>query len=168
MRPGRLPDTSLRDVGREGRRVRHGLSRTGYEARRQGSVEERYVSAADISERFDLVVCRHVVEHIAEIGAFLTGLRAIAARCGGAVTMIETPDFEWTARNACFWDVFYEHCNYFTRPTLAYLCRRAGLSVARHRRVFGGQYQLLELDVARAASRPPPTATARGADPIRP
>ena len=116
--------------------------------------EERYVSAADISERFDLVVCRHVVEHIAEIGAFLTGLRAIAARCGGAVTMIETPDFEWTARNACFWDVFYEHCNYFTRPTLAYLCRRAGLSVARHRRVFGGQYQLLELDVARAASRP--------------
>ena len=116
--------------------------------------EARYVSAADIRERFDLVVCRHVVEHVAEIGAFLAGLRAIAARCGGAVTMIETPDFEWTARNACFWDVFYEHCNYFTRPTLAYLCRRAGLSVARHRRVFGGQYQLLELDVARAASRP--------------
>ena len=82
-----------------------------------------------------------------EIGEFLAGLRSIAERCGGAVTLIETPDFEWTARNACFWDVFYEHCNYFTRPTLAYLCRRAGLSVASHRRVFGGQYQVLELNV---------------------
>ena len=138
------------------RGVGYDTSYRGPRTRLRGRVrfEERYVSAADISEPFDLVVCRHVVEHIAEIGAFLAGLRAIAERCGGAVTLIETPDFEWTARNACFWDVFYEHCNYFTRPALAHLCRRAGLSVARHRRVFGGQYQLLELDVARAPSAP--------------
>jgi SAM-dependent methyltransferase len=114
---------------------------------------DRYVSADDIAEQFDLVVCRHVVEHIGAIGEFLVGLRAIAEQCGNAVTVIETPNFEWTARNGCFWDVFYEHCNYFTKPCLAYLCRLAGFSVARQRLAFGGQYQVLELRVG-------PTATA--------
>jgi hypothetical protein len=109
---------------------------------------DRYVEASDISAHFDVVVCRHVVEHIGAIGAFLSELAAIAHTCRAAVTVIETPNFEWTAANACFWDVFYEHCNYFTRPSLAYLCRRAGFSIARQRLAFGGQYQVLELRVA--------------------
>jgi hypothetical protein len=95
------------------------------------------------------VICRHVVEHIGPIGEFLTGLRAIADQAGGAVTIIETPSFEWTARNGCFWDVFYEHCNYFTPPCLAYLSRRAGFSSVRQRLVFGGQYQVVELGAGR-------------------
>lgn len=144
-----------------------GASGVGYDASYRGPrtrlggkvrFEDRYVSAAEISGRFDLVVCRHVVEHIGEIGAFLAALRAIAERCGGAVTVIETPDFEWTARNACFWDVFYEHCNYLTRPCLAHLSRRTGLTVLRHRLVFGGQYQLLEL---RPGRRTPGSAPRR-------
>ena len=109
---------------------------------------DRYVEASDISAHFDVVVCRHVVEHIGAIGGFLTELAAIAETCGAAVTVIETPNFEWTAENACFWDVFYEHCNYFTRPSLAYLCRRAGFSIARQRLAFGGQYQVLADDSA--------------------
>jgi len=117
---------------------------------------DRYVSADDIADPFDIVVCRHVVEHIGAIGEFLSGLRAIAERCGNAVTVIETPSFEWTARNGCFWDVFYEHCNYFTQPCLAYLCRRAGFAVDRQRPAFGGQYQVLELRVGRRATAPRP------------
>ena len=60
---------------------------------------DRYVEASDISAHFDVVVCRHVVEHIGAIGAFLTELAAIAETCGAAVTVIETPNFEWTAEN---------------------------------------------------------------------
>jgi SAM-dependent methyltransferase len=116
---------------------------------------DRYVSADEVSEHFDLIVCRHVVEHIGAIGVFLAELRAIADKCGNAVTVIETPSFEWTARNACFWDVFYEHCNYFTESCLEYLCRLAGFSVVRHRLAFGRQYQVLELRGAPSTELPP-------------
>jgi SAM-dependent methyltransferase len=109
----------------------------------------RYAGAGDIRSRFDAVICRHVVEHVGGIGAFLAELRSIAVASGDPVIIIETPAFEWVARHGCFWDVFYEHCNYFTRPCLAYLCKQAGFTVVRHRLVFGGQYQLLELKIRR-------------------
>jgi len=106
-----------------------------------------------------------VVEHVPNIGEFLAELRAIAAACGNPVTVIETPAFEWITANLCFWDVFYEHCNYFTRPCLAWLCERAGFSVADHRVVFGRQYQLLELKLGhsqKAKAGAPPGITATG------
>jgi SAM-dependent methyltransferase len=106
-----------------------------------------YVSAKDITDRFDAVICRHVIEHVGPIGAFLRELHAIARACGEPVTLLETPSFEWIAKNVCFWDVFYEHCNYFSLPCLAYLSGLAGFEIADQRLAFGGQYQILVLKV---------------------
>ena len=111
----------------------------------------RYVTADDIDQPHDAIICRHVVEHIGEIGIFLRELHDIAAACGDPVVVIETPSFEWIAKHRCFWDLFYEHCNYFTLPCLAHLCERAGFTVAGHRLAFGSQYQVLELKVRRGA-----------------
>jgi len=108
-----------------------------------------YVAARDIRAPFHAVICRHVVEHVGGIGMFMEELRDIAAAAGNPVTIIETPAFEWAARHGCFWDIFHEHCNYFTQACLAYLCERTGFVVAQQRLVFGGQYQLLELKIRR-------------------
>ncbi len=116
----------------------------------------QYVAAADIRTGFDAVICRHVVEHVPEIGAFLRDLHAIAVACGDPVVVIETPRFEWIVEQLSLWDVFYEHCNYFPSATLAHLCRAAGFRVARHRAVFGAQYQVLELKIARTKRKPVP------------
>lgn len=109
----------------------------------------RYVTAADVTTEFQLVVCRHVIEHVPEVGKFLTELRAIAVAAGDPVVVLETPAFEWIVKHRCLWDIFYEHCNYFPMATLAHLCRQAGFSVIGHRTAFGGQYQVLELKVRR-------------------
>ena len=143
---------------------------TSYEGKRELKPDrirflKRYVTARDITKRADAIVCRHVVEHVGEIGTFLKELHAIAVACGDPVTVIETPSFEWIVKNHCFWDIFYEHCNYFTLPCLAYLSRQAGFIVADQRLVFGGQYQLLELKLPRAgkARRPRPPGAAGAA-----
>jgi len=117
----------------------------------------RYVSAADVDGRYDAVICRHVVEHVPEIGGFMGLLAGIARAAGDPLVVIETPRFEWIVENRCLWDVFYEHCNYFTEGALGQLARRAGFRVVGHRAVFGGQYQWLELRLARSGGvfRPP-------------
>jgi hypothetical protein len=43
-----------------------------------------------------------------------------------------------------FWDLFYEHCSYFTAETLTYAFERAGFDVLSIRRVYDGQYLVLE------------------------
>ncbi len=108
-----------------------------------------YLTASGVKGRHDAVICRHVVEHVPCIGGFLGGLAGIARAAGDPLVVLETPRFEWIVENECLWDVFYEHCNYFTGPTLAHLARRAGFRVARHAAVFGGQYQWLELRLMR-------------------
>jgi len=105
----------------------------------------RYLRTGDISEPFAAVLCRHVIEHVPAVGPFLDDLRAIGLACGQPVMVLETPAFEWIAARGAFWDICYEHCNYFTQASLAALCCQHGLKVLRHRRTFGGQYQVIEL-----------------------
>jgi SAM-dependent methyltransferase len=112
-----------------------------------------YVTSDLVNEHFDLIVCRHVVEHVPEIGVFLESLAAISKAAGNAAIVIETPEFGWIVGNGCFWDYFYEHCNYFTFEALEELCRLAGLEVISHQRVFGDQYQFI---VVKPSSNPIP------------
>ena len=123
-----------------------------------------YLTGADVQGAHDVVICRHVVEHVAEIGGFLGELASIARAAGDPLVVLETPRFEWIVAHECLWDIFYEHCNYFTQPTLAHLARRAGWVVKRHVGVFGAQYQWLELRVAKRVTvpRPGPGVPARG------
>jgi SAM-dependent methyltransferase len=115
-----------------------------------------YVSASNVDGQYDAVICRHVVEHVPGIGAFLKELAGIARAAGDPLVVLETPRFEWIVENRCLWDVFYEHCNYFTQPALAHLARLAGFKVVRHTPVFGDQYQWLELRLAGRAATPEP------------
>ena len=119
---------------------------------------QRYLKASDVKQPSSAILCRHVVEHVGNIGAFLKDLAEIARASGDPVVVIETPDLRWIDRTGSFWDLFYEHCNYFTKECLAHLCRRAGFRVLRQVAVFGGQYQWLELRLAtpRHRTRPAP------------
>jgi SAM-dependent methyltransferase len=140
-----------------------GASGVGYDTSYEGppiegalTFHHQYVGAGDIDRPFDLILCRHVVEHVGEIGAFFRELASIARAAGDPLVVVETPRFEWIVEGRCLWDVFYEHCNYFPMATLAHLGRLAGFRVVRHSRVFGAQYQLLELKLARTSRRPLP------------
>nr|UXE44910.1 hypothetical protein Hi04_10k_c3883_00019 [uncultured bacterium] len=89
--------------------------------------------------RPDIVVCRHVIEHVA---APLELLGAVRAALGGtrADAAFETPTVAWILENLVIQDFFYEHCSYFTADTLAYAFRLAGFAPKDVREVFGGQY----------------------------
>ncbi|MDP7092747.1 MAG: class I SAM-dependent methyltransferase, partial [Candidatus Thalassarchaeaceae archaeon] len=98
-----------------------------------------------------LVILRHVLEHIDEPVNFLTRLRK---EVPDTPFFIEVPDLNWILANGAFWDFTYEHCNYFTPPTLRLTLETAGFYVVEQQRSFGDQYQWA---ICRPAdNRPPP------------
>jgi len=78
-----------------------------------------YYKGQSADEPADLIVLRHVLEHVAKPFDFLKTI-AQANRSLGTI-YIEVPDFQWIVRENAFWDIYNEHCNYFTSQTLSSL-----------------------------------------------
>lgn len=81
------------------------------------------------------LILRHVLEHIQDPVDFL--LRLKEANGGSGLIYIEVPCFDWICDHRAWFDIFYEHVNYF-RITDFY--RMFG-SIIESGRLFGGQYQ---------------------------
>ena len=111
-----------------------------------------------LSESFDpnshdceaaALICRHTLEHVADVGNFLRKIRTWAGAAPDRIVLFELPDAERVFSQRAFWDVYYEHCNYFTLGTVRTAFERAGLQILRISRAYNDQYLLVE---ARAGS----------------
>src|SRR5260221_8890397 len=92
----------------------------------------------------DVIVCRHVIEHIGAPVNFLQTIAATIQNKAKVRIFFETPDITWILSHQVVWDLFYEHCSYFTPASLATLFEMKGFSVASVSHVFNGQYIWLE------------------------
>jgi len=136
----------------------------GAEAERRGRLRfhRRFYDASCAEFEADVVVCRHVIEHVADPLALLRQVRA--ALRPGARVFFETPCVRWILREQAVWDFFYEHCALFAPSSLAAAFRAAGFVVDHIGHVFDGQYLWIE---ARAAERAEAPAWAAGDLPQR-
>lgn len=139
-----------------------GISATGFDTSYQGP--ERYF---DGRLRFrscyydrsagchpDLVITRHVIEHVDDPAGFLRSIRDTLDSVPDARLFIETPCVEWILRNRVAWDFFYEHCSLFSVRSLSALVAACGFTVQLVTHLFGGQYLWLEAGVGARDSAP--------------
>ena len=77
----------------------------------------------------DFVFSRHLMEHIPNVAEFLGWLVSSTSRTPGAVLFTEVPDVMRVLQEGAFWDVYYEHCSYFTQGSLGRALANAGLDV---------------------------------------
>jgi SAM-dependent methyltransferase len=110
--------------------------------------EKRYYGAACADAPADAVVCRHVIEHVADPVALLQTIRQTLAGSLHARVFLETPCVEWILKNGVIWDFFYEHCSYFTAASMGMALTAAGFRVDEVHHVFGGQYLWVEASIA--------------------
>ena len=88
----------------------------------------------------DLICCRHVLEHIDRPVPFLkTVRRAVGSRMNTAI-FFEVPNALFTLRDLAIWDLIYEHCSYFSPPSLTYLFQHAGFDITDVSTVYEGQF----------------------------
>ncbi|MBW2508200.1 MAG: methyltransferase domain-containing protein [Deltaproteobacteria bacterium] len=101
----------------------------------------------------DLICCRHTLEHIQPVGAFVDLIRRSAEQTDGSVVFFEVPDTARILAEGAFWDVYYEHCSYFTLGSLGRLFRDHGFELFSLRTGYDDQYLLLEAGVRRGPSQ---------------
>jgi len=115
---------------RTGDRVR--FLRELYDAETHGALEA------------DVIVCRHTLEHIWNTRELLATVRASIPEGKDTLVFFELPDQERVYRDRAFWDIYYEHCSYFTKGSLERLFLASGFDVVDSRKGFGDQYLLLD------------------------
>lgn len=101
----------------------------------------------------DVVIARHVIEHVPDPLDFLRVIRAALPAGSTARLFIETPCNQWIRSNGAVQDLFYEHCSLFDAGSLARAIAVAGFVPDRVERVFGGQYLWAEATAAAADRR---------------
>jgi 2-polyprenyl-3-methyl-5-hydroxy-6-metoxy-1,4-benzoquinol methylase len=108
----------------------------------------------------DLIICRHVLEHIVEPQHFLRAIRATLESRPRTSVFFEVPNASFVFRNNGIWDVIYEHCFYYQGTALVALFTSCGFDVQDVRASFSGQYLCLDATVSAAGSGTAPGAFA--------
>jgi SAM-dependent methyltransferase len=103
----------------------------------------------------DMVCCRHTLEHIPETGAFLQTIRRSIGKKANTLVFFELPDVQRVLDECAFWDIYYEHCSYFSLGSLARLFRGSGFEVGHLAKAYDGQYLLIEAKPANGKHCPP-------------
>jgi hypothetical protein len=94
------------------------------------------------------LILRHVLEHIPNPISFLRELRDANGRQGKVY--IEVPCFDWICQHNAWFDIFYEHVNYFRLTDFKRLFDR--IEASGH--LFGGQYIFVVADLASLRQQP--------------
>lgn len=88
------------------------------------------------------LILRHVLEHISKPEQFLQSLRD--ANGGKGLIYIEVPCFDWICTRHAWFDIFYEHVNYFRMSDMLGMFDR----IISSGHLFGGQYMYVIADLA--------------------
>ena len=91
----------------------------------------------------DVVCCRHTFEHIRDTGDFLETLTQSLGDRRDRLYFFEVPDATRVLREGAFWDIYYEHCNYFTPATLSRQFRLHGFEILQASVDYESQYIVL-------------------------
>lgn len=103
----------------------------------------------------DAVICRHTLEHIAAVSEWMQQVRSAIGDRTDVVVLFELPDVKRVLEEGAFWDIYYEHCSYFSAGSLDRLFRRTGFEVLDLWLAYDDQYLIIE---ARPATVPAPGA----------
>lgn len=113
-------------------------------------VPHLFPDATAASLRPDFACCKMTLEHIADPLGFMLGVRR--GLRAGVPAFFQVPNFARILAQRAFWDVYYEHCGYFSAASLAGLLERSGFAIDEVRTAYDDQYLAALVTVAEPVS----------------
>lgn len=92
----------------------------------------------------DFVVCKMTLEHIAQPREFVSQVRKAIGNRSGVHVFFQIPEVFRVLRELAFWDIYYEHCSYFSAGSLGRLFRLCGFDVHDLWTDYDDQYLMVE------------------------
>ncbi len=124
--------------------LEHGFDVMGFDPAYEGTNPriERHYFEPGLGIKANGLILRHVLEHINNPVGFLMRLKE--ANAGSGLIYIEVPCFDWICRHRAWFDIFYEHVNYFRLSDF----HRMFDNVIECGRIFGEQYLYVVADLS--------------------
>lgn len=135
--------------------LNEGIDCLGFDPTYEGNnvrIKKEYFDETKKGIEADVIIMRHTLEHITTPFSFLHTI-AEANNYNGFL-FVEVPTFDWIAKKNAFWDIFYEHCNYFTEESLGIMFEGAVTG-----NFFSGQYIYLWANLSKIKSTIPCNTT---------
>ncbi|WP_235912407.1 class I SAM-dependent methyltransferase [Ruania zhangjianzhongii] len=120
-------------------------------------VVNEYFSRDHVDAEADLVVCRHVLEHVADPAGMLRSVREGIGDRSDTVLYLEVPNGLLALRRLSVGDLIYEHVSYFLASSLRTAVESAGFEILDLRESYDGQFLAVEARPAELPQRPSPT-----------
>jgi SAM-dependent methyltransferase len=124
------------------------------------SIVQDFYSSKYAGTKADLITCRHVLEHIRQPREFVRNVRETVGDRMNTIVFFEVPNVMYTLKDLGIWDLIYEHCSYFSVPSLREVFRACGFTVKELHELYEGQF--LGIDTVAAPGAAP------GRDPATP
>jgi len=125
------------------------------------SIVKDYYSEQYTGTKGDFYCCKMTLEHIGATHEFVSTVRRAIADQTDSIVFFQVPDARRVLRDLGFWDIYYEHCSYFSPPSLGRLFRDCGFDVLDLSTDYDDQYLMVE---ARPATGAPASLPPEGED----
>jgi SAM-dependent methyltransferase len=119
-------------------------TRTVSQAKERMEFVKQFYSERYAGVHADFVCCKMTLEHIATPLEFLRMIRRTLGNAHGTKVFFQVPEVGRILREGAFWDLYYEHCSYFTAVSLEGVFRRAGFGVQNVWTEYDDQYLMIE------------------------
>jgi SAM-dependent methyltransferase len=116
----------------------------------ESEVRDRIRFIADFySERYtdyraDFVCCKMTLEHIPDTSRFMQTVRRSIGERRDTVVFFQIPNALYVLQDIAFWDMYYEHCSYFSPVSLRALFQASGFDVLSTWTGYDDQYLMIE------------------------
>ena len=126
------------------------------------SVNQRVTIIKDFySEKYsdyqaDFICCKMTLEHIQDTHGLI---RLVADATRGhpdTIIFFQVPNAQLILRDLAFWDIYYEHCSYFSPDSLSYLFEICGFEVLNVTAEYDNQYLMIEARPLKDNTHPAP------------
>jgi hypothetical protein len=119
-------------------------TRPGVTAAQNIHIIPDYYSEKYSSLKADFILCKMTLEHIQDVAYFVEVVRRAIGSQPGTTVFFQVPDVERVLDEVAFWDIYYEHCSYFSMGSLARLFRSHHYEVRDLWRDYGDQYLMID------------------------
>lgn len=92
----------------------------------------------------DFICCKMTLEHIHNPKEFVSMVRRSIGNQLDTVVFFQVPDVTRILRDIAFWDIYYEHCSYFSPESFLTLFQNCGFDIISVNTEYDDQYLMIE------------------------